>query len=244
MKVFDRQLTKEEVLKLDTRQFHFIELDQEDIENILKACGAMWYSDNPLKYHALLKSGKHSNGYINNAMAYQYIPVNEILAAQLAIKLNRVIHRYRKDFGKIDRIVSPFSVAHIAQLIGKNLNIRNIAYFEKNKNGKNFLKRFKIAPGETVLVVDDLITTGTTVKEMCEVLKKLEAKLFPAVGAIVYRTLPGLGNFLIIDNQAIPIVYLVYKKIEVYNPEKCPWCKKGSIAIRPKENWEKLISQE
>jgi len=247
-RLFLKEITIDDILRLSPRELSGTEIIQEDIENILKASGAYWFNKDPLVTHALLTSGNHSNGYINLSKAYQYVNLVEILADQLAMKVRRVIHRHRKFFGRVERIVSPYSVAHIAQELAKDLEIEKIAYFEKNKSGNLFLKRFEIETGELVLIFDDLTTTGKTIREMWRILKEREAKIFPVVGMIVYRPPPSsAGSFLLISNgnyeERIPIVSLIYKEIAAFDPNKCPWCKKGSVAVRPKENWDRLINQ-
>jgi len=245
--VFSGELTSEDILNLDPRQFRFFELSSEDIEKILMGSGAYWFDKNPPGYHALLTSGKHSNGYINLSKAYQYVNVVEILGSQLAIRLKREIHRRRKEFGKISRIVSPFSVAHLSQSLARDLYIRKLAYFEKNREGEIYLRRFDVDSQESVMIFDDLTTTGKTIKKMWLVLSEIGVKIFPAVGVIVYRPPPKSGKFIVVEDKGgkhkIPVISLVYKEIAVFNPEDCPWCKKGSVAVRPKENWEKLVSQ-
>ena len=78
---------------------------------------------------------------------------------------------------------------------------------------------FQIQPGERVLVVEDIVTTGGSVHEVLAVLSELEADVV-GVGLLVDRS-GGKANF------NLPTEALLYLSIPVYEPSDCPLCKNG-----------------
>ncbi|WP_152568500.1 orotate phosphoribosyltransferase [Thermoactinomyces daqus] len=166
--------------------------------------------------HFLLSSGRHSGKYMQCAALLQY--------PQDAGKAGEAIASLFKG-EKIDVVVGPaLGGVIIAHEVARALNVRCL--FAERKDGKMELRRgFAIQPGERVLVVEDVVTTGGSVKEVIELLLPLGA-VIAGVGAIVDRT-GGKNPF------AYPFRALTKIHIESYEPENCPLCQQGLPVHKP-----------
>ncbi|MCX5686513.1 MAG: orotate phosphoribosyltransferase [Candidatus Omnitrophica bacterium] len=174
------------------------------------------------KYNALLtghfklSSGLHSEKYLQCALVLQYPEAAEALAKELAKK-------FAKE--KIDVVIGPaLGGITIAYEIARALGVRGL--FAERQDGKMVLRRgFSIKPGKRVLVVEDVITTGGSTKEVVEVVKN--------AGGIVV----GVG--CIIDRSASPIDFgarfesLAKIKIETFKEGDCPLCKQNIPVTKP-----------
>ena len=84
---------------------------------------------------------------------------------------------------------------------------------------------FEIQPGSKVLVVEDVITTGGSVKEVIDVVRSAGGEVV-GVAAVVDRS----GGKALFD---VPFKSAIKIDIEVFDPLDCPMCKSGSKAVKP-----------
>jgi orotate phosphoribosyltransferase len=112
----------------------------------------------------------------------------------------------------------------IGQEVGRALGVR--AIFAERQDGKLTLRRgFALSPGERVLVVEDVVTTGGSTRETIDVAR--------AAGAVV------VGAASIIDRSSgtqgldVPYIALVPFSLPTYPPESCPLCAQGLPVIKP-----------
>ncbi|MFA5074020.1 MAG: orotate phosphoribosyltransferase [Nitrospirota bacterium] len=166
--------------------------------------------------HFLLSSGLHSDRYLQSALVLQQPDIATRLCSMLA-----------KQFAdnRIDVVIAPaLGGVLVAHEIGRALGVR--ALFAERVNGQLTLRRgFTIQPGERVLVVEDVITTGKSTKETIEVARNAGGNVI-AAGSLVDRS-NGKADF------GIPYRSLVTLDVPVYAPESCPLCKAGSTPIKP-----------
>ena len=187
------------------------ESEQESILSLLKELGVV------KEGHFLLTSGRHSNKYMQMAQLLQHPNHTENLCRVLANKI---------DTKDIDLVVSP-AVGGI--LVGyemaKILNTKNL--FCERENGQMTLRRgFQIQPGERVLVMEDVVTTGGSVKEVIDVVKSNGGEVV-GVGVLVDRS-NGKIEF------GVPFQSLLSIEVESYELDDCPLCKEGKLpAIKP-----------
>jgi orotate phosphoribosyltransferase len=127
----------------------------------------------------------------------------------------------------VDVIVGPAVGAIImAHLMARVLGPWVRAIFTERENGKMTLRRsFKIKKGEKVLVVEDVTTTGSSVKEVITIVKERQGKVV-GVGALIDRS-GGKIDF------GVKTQSLLTLDIKTYLPEVCPLCKKGIPAVKP-----------
>jgi len=146
----------------------------------------------------------------------------------------------------IDWVIgAPYGAISFSAMVAEEIGMGvKSGYCEKDSEKGIVLKRFDIPDDSRVLIVEDLITTGGTVESIWKAIKKKSnnVKIIPLIGAVVHRPPPNT-SILVIDNQKVHIISLLYKEVLAFSPEKCPWCKQGSVAVRPKENWKRLIEQ-
>lgn len=170
-----------------------------------------------LKGHFLLTSGRHSDTYMQCAKLFVDTESSEKLCAALAEKLTGV---------NAEAVVSP-AVGGILMgyEVARQLKLPN--YFMERENGEMTLRRgFAIEKGTKVLVVEDVVTTGGSVKEVIAKLKAMGAEPV-AVASIVDRS-AGAVEF------GLPFYNLISMNVVSYEPDECPLCKEGKIpAIKP-----------
>ena len=158
--------------------------------------------------HFLLTSGLHSPMYVEKFNVLQHPKYTEQLCQALAEKFADQ---------NIETVVGPVTGGILlAHEVGKALGTR--AIFTERENGKmTFRRGFKLAPGERVLIVEDIVTTGGSVKEVIDVV--LESGAIPVgVGLLVDRS----GGK--IDFGTVPYQALLHLDVTTYAPETCPLC--------------------
>ncbi|MBU4314767.1 MAG: orotate phosphoribosyltransferase [Actinobacteria bacterium] len=170
------------------------------------------------KGHFKLTSGVHSDTYIQCAQIMQHPEFMHNLCSELGKK-------FRGD--DIDVIVGPaiggIIMAHVmARVLGPWVK----AIFTERENGKMTLRRsFEINPGEKVIVVEDVTTTGSSVREVIDIVKSRKGKVV-GVGVLIDRS-GGKVDFGIKTEKLLTI------DIKTYLPEECPLCKKGIPVVKP-----------
>ena len=170
------------------------------------------------KGHFKLTSGVHSDTYIQCAQVMQHPEFMHNLCSELGKK-------FRGD--DIDVIVGPaiggIIMAHVmARVLGPWVR----AIFTERENGKMTLRRsFEIIQGEKVLVVEDVTTTGSSVREVMDIVRSRGGKVV-GVGVLIDRS-GGKVDFGIKTEKLLTV------DIKTYLPEECPLCKKGIPAVKP-----------
>lgn len=181
-----------------------------DVLGIFRSTGAL------LEGHFQLSSGLHSAGYMQCARVLQYPAHAEACGTALAEQV-----RLRD----VQVVLSPaLGGIVIGHEVGRALGVR--ALFAEREQGVLTLRRgFSIEPGERVLVVEDVVTTGGSTRETIAVAE--------ACGAIV------VGAAAIIDRSGgdpglpVPFAALATVALPTYEPASCPLCAAGSPAIKP-----------
>ncbi|MBN1898979.1 MAG: orotate phosphoribosyltransferase [Spirochaetes bacterium] len=162
-----------------------------------------------LKGHFKLSSGLHSDTYLQCAKVSQYPHYNTLLAYIIA-------SQFRDE--KNDVVIGPaLGGIALAYQVARELGIRSI-FAERDKDKKMALRRgFSIEPKERVLVVEDVITTGASIKEIIKIVQKSGGKLI-GVASIVNRS-----NDVVLAKNQYSILNI---EAPIYKPEKCPLCQK------------------
>lgn len=185
-------------------------MEREEVFRIFKETGVM------LEGHFLLTSGKHSDHYMQCAQLFQYPEYSRMLCQELADAFAGE---------KIDLVVGPaVGGIIIAYQVAVCMGVRNI--FAERQEGRMTLRRgFEVKPGENVLVCEDVVTTGGSVKEVIELVRSMGANVV-GVGSIVDRS-AGKADF------GVPFKSVAQVSFNTYEPEECPLCKAGSVAYKP-----------
>ena len=166
--------------------------------------------------HFLLTSGRHSDRYMQCAKVFQYPERAEELAEALAEKLSGP---------EADIVIGP-AIGGILLSYEMGRRLRAKAIFAEREDGRMTLRRgFEIPAGARVLITEDVVTTGGSVREVMELVKKLGAEVI-GVGAFVDRS-HGKVDF------GVPFASVLSLEIKSYLPEECPMCKNHVPLIKP-----------
>jgi orotate phosphoribosyltransferase len=173
-----------------------------------------------LEGHFRLTSGLHSAEYWQSAKVLQHPEAAEKLGKLLAEEL-------RAAGGGAAVVISPaiggLIIGHEA---ARALSARHIFTERDPASGKMILRRgFEVTPGERAVVVEDVITTGGTTRDVIDVVRAAGGDVV-AAGSIVDRS----GGAV---NLGVPRVALLTMRVEAHTPEDCPLCKQGIPAVKP-----------
>ena len=126
---------------------------------------------------------------------------------------------------KIDCVISPaVGGLVVGQECARLLGCR--ALFAERENGVMTLRRgFEINRDERVLVAEDVVTTGGSVKEVVELVKGAGAEIV-GIGYIVDRS----NGKRLFEEPAFPVFHM---DVVTYTADKCPLCKENSPAVKP-----------
>jgi orotate phosphoribosyltransferase len=158
-----------------------------------------------LEGHFVLRSGLHSRQFFQCALALQQMPVVEKLGVALAAKL--------KPLGAVTVVSPAMGGLVIGQEVARQLGLRFI--FVEKEDGKLVLRRgFKIAPGEKILVIEDVVTKGGRVQETLDIVRAHGGQVV-GVAMVVDRS-NGAVNF------GLPFESLISLQVETFEPTKVP----------------------
>ncbi len=185
-------------------------MDQNEIVDIFTKTEAL------LSGHFELSSGKHSDTYFQCALVLQYPDMTEILARELADKLRDE---------KITCVIGPaLGGVTIAYELGRQLKCR--AIFAERKEGEMQIRRgFSLSPDDRVLLVEDVVTTGGSVLEVAEVVKKMNVDI-AGICCVVNRSNSDTLSVYALTS-------LVKMTPQLFQPESCPLCEKGISITKP-----------
>lgn len=182
--------------------------------------------------HFELSSGLHSALYVQCALVLQYPRHAELLGAALAALFARE---------RIEAVVSPalggvvigHEVARALPEPPRGAGGGTPALFvERDAGGTMTLRRgFRLRPGQRVLVIEDVWTTGGSTLETIRVATEAGAQVV-AVGALIDRS-AGRIQF------PVPAQALLSLPIESYPPGQCPLCRAGSPAVKPGSRFQR-----
>ncbi len=174
-----------------------------------------------LSGHFRLTSGLHSPQYLQCALVLQYPLYAERLAAQLAAAL-----RHTAGSETIGVVVSPaMGGLIIGHEVARALGARFL-FTERDASGKMTMRRgFALLPNEGAVVVEDVITTGGSTREVVDIVKAAGARPI-AAGSIIDRS-GGKAEV------GAPRVALATVEVVAYQPEDCPLCRQGLPVSKP-----------
>jgi orotate phosphoribosyltransferase len=183
-----------------------------DVERVFRDSGAL------REGHFILASGRHSALYLEKFQVLQHPAETERLCAAIA--------SWARSLG-IDTVAGPTTGGIIlAHEVARQLGVRAI-YAERREGapGREFRRGFALTPGERVLVVDDIMTTGGSVQETIDAVRSAGGTVAGA-SVLVDRS----GGAARLD---IPLHSLWRLDIPAYTPAECPLCGKGIPATHP-----------
>ena len=174
-----------------------------------------------LQGHFRLTSGLHSGEYLQSALVLRHPPAAEKLGRLLAQELRKIIP------STPTLVVSPalggLIIGHeVARALGTPF-----LFTERDPDTRQMSLRrgFTVQPGDTAVVVEDVITTGGSTADVVEVLTKAGATVLGA-GSIIDRS-GGRAQV------GVPRVALATLQVAAHYPQDCPMCREGIPAVKP-----------
>jgi orotate phosphoribosyltransferase len=174
-----------------------------------------------LRGHFRLTSGLHSGSYLQSALVLRYPEYAERLGREMAARLSDLAKG-----GKVDFVISPA----LGGLIVGHETARALGvpflFTEREPDRKMSLRRgFTIGPGQRAFVVEDVITTGGSTKEVIDIVSAAGG-IPVAAGSIIDRS-GGVADL------GIPRVALETLTVESFDPSQCPLCRNGEPVTKP-----------
>lgn len=187
-------------------------MDIKDIEiiEIFKKSGAL------IMGHFKLSSGLHSGQYLQCALVLQHPEYAKRLGKAIAVK-------FKKD--GVTVVAGPaIGGIVIAHEVARALGARCI--FSEREDGQIKLRRgFRINSDDRILVVEDVITTGGSLKELVDFITKAGGKIIGAA-SIIDRSEEGI-------DFGVKKEHLAKLDISTFNPEECPLCQSNIPITKP-----------
>ncbi len=187
-------------------------MNTQEVLAEFRAAGAL------LEGHFILSSGLRSPVFLQKALVFAHPERTARLCEALA-------HKITAAFGKVDVVVSP-AVGGIVPGYETARHLGAKAFFTEREDGQMQLRRgFSIAPGETVVMVEDIVTTGLSSRETLAALAATPGRL--------------LGAACLIDRSGgradvgVPLVSLAQVDFPTYAPDALPDALKAITPIKP-----------
>lgn len=183
-----------------------------DILDIFKFQGAL------LEGHFLLSSGLHSAQYLQCARVLMDPKIASDLGARLAEKLQAA--------GLAPGVVVGPAMGGIVigHEVARAMGARSV-FTEREGTGMSLRRGFSLEPGEDVIVVEDVVTTGKSTREVIAVIETAGARVV-GVGSLVDRS-GGQHGF------EVPFGSLLTISVDTWGAAACPLCAAGSKAVKP-----------
>lgn len=182
-------------------------MNEKEVEALLKETQAI------LEGHFLLTSGLHSPLYVEKFNVLQHPDYTERLCREFA--------DHFRGMG-IQTVIGPATGGIIlSQVTARLLGVRSI-FTEREKGVMTLRRGFRIEPGEKVLIVEDIVTTGGSIKEVVNVVNAAGGDIV-GIGLFVDRS-GGTADFGVPKEKVYPLLHL---SVPTYQPDACPLCQAG-----------------
>ena len=188
-------------------------LNDKDYIKIFEETEALMYG------HFVLSSGMHSDAYFQCAKVLQYPKYLSLFSEILSSHFSDL---------SIDKVISPaIGGIVLGTEVGRQLDKRTI--FSERVDGKMQLRRgFEINPGEKILIIEDVLSTGGSIREVSELINEHEGVIV-GIGIIVDRSITPIhlhDNFFAITKQTA----------KIFDKDDIPEHLKDMPAVKPGSN--------
>ena len=169
--------------------------------------------------HFVLSSGQHSDEYWEKFRLLEWPRVTEQLCREIA-------SRYRHS--AISAVIGPTTGgALLAQELARQLGTRCLLAEPASNGGRELRRGFVLGPAERVLVVDDVLTTGLSLRETLSAIKPYQ----PDIAGIEVLIDRSGGEAIAQFN--VPCHALLTVSARTYSPGACPMCAEGIPIVKP-----------
>src|SRR5438067_7131568 len=169
--------------------------------------------------HLVLSSGQHSDEYWEKFRLLEWPRVTEQLCRQIA-------SRYKQS--SIEAVIGPTTGgALLAQEMARQLDVRCLLAEPASNGGRELRRGFVLHPSERVLIVDDVLTTGLSLRETLQALEGYRPHIV-GIEVLIDRS-HGIAT----QQFGIPCHALLTVAARTYTPEECPLCAKGIPVVKP-----------
>lgn len=183
--------------------------ERPDVLAALRETGAI------LNGHFQLTSGRHSDTYVQCARVLEHPRLTAELGRQMAEEVTEQ---------QVDLVASPaVGGIVIGFAVAQALDVRFI-FSERQQGVMTFRRGFTVAPGERVLIVEDVVTTGGSVAEVASLVRAAGGKVV-GVASIIDR-----GGDKVFTDPFFPLLQL---NVESMEPHECPQCQAGTPLSSP-----------
>lgn len=170
-----------------------------------------------MKGHFLLSSGLHSPVYWEKFQVLQYPNYTEQLCRMIASHFANQ---------RIQVVAGPTTGGIILAFeVARQLGVRGIFAEKEGTAERAFRRGFKINPGERVLIVDDILTTGGSIHEVIQAVNK-QAGTIVGIGVLVNRSEQKI-------DFGFPLFACLSSITPTYQPQNCPLCAAGIPLVKP-----------
>lgn len=173
----------------------------EDVIAIFREAGAV------LEGHFILTSGLRSPVFLQKARVFMHADKTEKLCRALAAEIRAKVP------GPIDYVVGP-AIGGLIPAYETSRHLGAPAIWVERENGEFRLRRFEIEPGARVVIVEDIVTTGLSIRETVEALRKIGAEVV-AAACIIDRS-AGKADV------GVPLVALAEYEVPAYPADALP----------------------
>jgi len=184
-------------------------LDSQAVLKIFSGCGAI------LDGHFLLSSGRHSARYLQCAQVQQYPEKLSALCAELALQWSNE---------KPTVVLGPAMGGIVfAYELARHVGARGL-FMERTETGFQLRRGFSVSKKDRVLVAEDVVTTGKSVREVLTALAETGCKVVGVTSLVCRDAGVDFG---------VPYKALLTLTVESYDPTACPLCREGSAPVKP-----------
>jgi orotate phosphoribosyltransferase len=177
-------------------------MNKDEVLDIFRDCGAM------LEGHFILSSGLRSPVFLQKARVFQYAHQTEKLCKALAEKI------HAEGFGDVTKVVSP-AIGGIIPGYETSRHLKVPALYTERVDGKFELRRgFEISADDKVIVVEDIVSTGLSIRECVEALRAIGANVV-AAACLIDRS---AGE----ADVGVPLVSLIQFKVPAFPADQLP----------------------
>ncbi|MDZ7824337.1 MAG: orotate phosphoribosyltransferase [Ahrensia sp.] len=176
-------------------------MNTEQVIDIFKSAGAV------LEGHFILTSGLRSPIFLQKARVFMHADKTEVLCKALAEKI------IAAGYGDVKYLVGP-AIGGLIPAYETSRHMNAAAIWVERQDGKFALRRFEVEPGDRVVIVEDIVSTGLSIRETISCMRDLGVDVV-AAACLVDRS-AGKSEI------GVPLIALAEYEVPAYNADKLP----------------------